>query len=207
MMPYRQRSKELTAIRQTSFQRDTKETKVRVYLDLDGSGVCNITTGIGAFDHLLEQISRHGRVDLTIEAQGDLEVDAHHTVEDVGICMGRALDKALGDRVGITRMGHAIVPLDEALAMVALDLGGRGYAQIDAGLSTPSIGALPTELLPHFLETLAREGRMTLHARVLSGANDHHKAEAIFKALARALDAALRLDPRVTGVPSTKGSL
>ena len=192
--------------RQASFQRDTKETKVRVYIDLDGSGVSEISTGIGFLDHMLEQIARHGRIDLTVEAQGDIEVDAHHTVEDVGLCLGRALDAALGDRVGITRMGHAIVPLDEALAIVAIDLGGRGYAMIDAKLNTSSIGTLPTELVPHFLETLAREGRMTLHASVMSGASDHHKAEALFKALARALDQASRIDPRAAGVlPSTKG--
>lgn len=155
---------------------------------------------------MLEQVSRHGRIDLMVDAQGDVDVDAHHTVEDVGLCLGRALDAALADRAGITRMGHALVPLDEALAMVAVDLGGRGHAQIDAKLNTPSIGALPTELIPHFLETLAREGRITLHANVMSGTNDHHKAEAIFKALARALDQACRIDPRTEGVlPSTKG--
>jgi len=177
-----------------------------VHIDLDGSGISEIFTGIRFLDHMLEQIARHGRIDLTVEAQGDIDVDAHHTVEDVGLCLGRALDAALGDRVGITRMGHAIVPLDEALAMVAIDLGGRGYAMIDAKLNTPSIGALPTELVPHFLETLAREARMTLHASVKSGANDHHKAEALFKALARALDQASRIDPRAEGVlPSTKG--
>lgn len=192
--------------RQSSFQRETRETRIEVVLDIDGSGVSRIKTGIGMLDHLLGQIARHGLMDLTLEAQGDLEVDPHHTVEDVAICLGRALDQALGDRNGITRMGHAIVPLDEALAMVAVDLGGRGYATVEAQFTSPTVGELPTELLTHFLETLAREGRITLHARLISGSNDHHRAEAIFKGLARALSDASRLDPRAEGsIPSTKG--
>lgn len=192
--------------RKSTFQRETRETRIEVVLDIDGSGVSRIKTGIGMLDHLLDQIARHGLMDLTLEAQGDLEVDPHHTVEDIAICLGRALDQALGDRNGITRMGHAIVPLDEALAIVAVDLGGRGYASVNADFTSHSVGGLPTELLPHFLETLARESRITLHARLISGSNDHHRAEAIFKGLARALSDACRLDPRAEGsIPSTKG--
>jgi imidazoleglycerol-phosphate dehydratase len=159
-------------------------------------------------DHLLEQIAQHGLIDITIAAKGDLHRDAHHTAEDVAICLGRALNDALGDRKGIVRMADALVPLDEALALVALDLNGRGYSSLDLSWSGELIGELPTDMVGHVLSSLAVEGRFTLHARIMSGGNDHHKAEALFKALARCLGTATRLDPRRAGqTPSTKGSL
>lgn len=189
-------------------QRETRETNIRLRLDLDGEGNAQIETGIGMFDHLLEQIARHGLFDLQIEARGDVDRDAHHTVEDAGICLGQALSEALGDRKGIVRMAHAIVPLDEALALVALDISGRGYAVIDLPFHGERIGALPTEMVQHFLQSFAFEARISLHVRLLAGENDHHRAECAFKALARALSAATRLDPRIAGVvPSSKGTL
>jgi imidazoleglycerol-phosphate dehydratase len=188
--------------------RETRETRVHLRLDLDGAGDAQVATGVGMFDHLLEQIARHGLFDLRVEATGDVERDAHHTVEDVGICLGQALSEALGDRSGIVRMAHAVVPLDEALALVALDISGRGYAAIDLPFRGERIGALPVEMIPHFLQSLAFEARVSLHVRLLAGENDHHRAECVFKALARALSAATRLDPRIAGViPSSKGSL
>ena len=194
--------------RHASVSRKTGETSISVEVTIDGRGQGAIATGIGMLDHLLDQIARHGLFDLTVQASGDLHVDPHHTVEDLAIVLGQAFDRALGDRAGIVRMGHAIVPLDEALAMVALDLSGRGHAVIEAGFSAPSIGGLPTDLIPHLLETFARECRCNLHVQLVRGANDHHKAEAIFKALARALDAASQQDPRRQGdIPSTKGTL
>ena len=189
-------------------ERETKETKVYVEVDLDGSGQASIATGVGMLDHLLEQIARHGRIDITIKADGDLQIDPHHTAEDVAICLGRALRKALGKKAGIVRFGHAVVPLDEALALVAVDVSGRGFAALDLTWTGERVGELPTELIGHMLWSIATEGELTLHARVLAGASDHHKAEAVFKALARALGAATRLDPRLAGeVPSTKGQL
>ena len=189
-------------------ERETKETKVYVEVDLDGSGQASIATGVGMLDHLLEQIARHGRIDITITAEGDLQIDPHHTAEDVAICLGRALRKALGKKAGIVRFGHAVVPLDEALALVAVDVSGRGFAALDLTWTGERVGELPTELIGHMLWSIATEGELTLHARVLAGASDHHKAEAVFKALARALGAATRLDPRLGGeVPSTKGQL
>ena len=188
--------------------RETRETRVHVVLDLDGSGRGEADTGIGMLDHLLEQIARHGRFDLSVEARGDIERDAHHTVEDAGVCIGQAFNEALGDRAGIVRMAHAIVPLDEALTMVALDLGGRGYAVIDLPFAGERIGELPAEMIAHFLQSLAFEARMSLHVRLMAGLNDHHRAESAFKALARALDLATRIDARLGGaVPSTKGTL
>jgi imidazoleglycerol-phosphate dehydratase len=184
-----------------------------VRVDLEGSGRAQVDTGIGMLDHLLEQIGQHGLIDITIKSQGDLHRDAHHTAEDVALCLGRALNDALGDRQGIVRMADALVPMDEALALVALDLSGRGYSSLDlswAGehLGDPAGVSLPTDMVGHILATLAAEGRFTLHARILSGGNDHHKAEALFKALGRALGAATRLDPRRAGqTPSTKGKL
>ena len=176
-----------------------------VEVSLDGAGRCDIATSIGMLDHLLEQIPRHGLFDITIKASGDIERDPHHLVEDIGICLGRAFSEALGERRGIVRMAHAMVPLDEALALVAVDLGGRGYAAVDMAFGGDKIGQLPTEMIGHLLSALAIEGRFNLHVRVPEGTNDHHKAEAAFKALARALGDAVRLDPRITGeVPSTK---
>ncbi len=189
-------------------RRQTAETTVEVRWNLDGTGQVDLTTGIGFLDHMLHHVAVHGLFDLTVHAQGDLHVDAHHTVEDVAIVLGQALDQALGGRRGIVRMGHAYVPMDEALAFVAVDLSGRPYAVVEADWGGATIGELPTSLIPHFLESLAVHGRMNLHARVLYGRDDHHKAEALFKALGRALAAATRLDPRRGGrVPSTKGSL
>jgi imidazoleglycerol-phosphate dehydratase len=191
-----------------SVSRATGETDIEISLNLDGSGRANITTGVGFFDHMLHALARHARFDLTVRASGDLHIDDHHTVEDVGIVLGRALAQALGDRTGITRMGHAIVPMDEALALVAVDFGGRGYFVFEGQFTTPLIGQLGTSLIPHFFESLAHEGKLNLHARLLSGSDDHHRAEALFKALARALDVATRPDPRLAGqVPSTKGTL
>lgn len=194
--------------RTAAVARKTAETDIEITLNLDGSGQAEIATGIGFFDHMLHALARHARFDLKVRAKGDLHIDEHHTVEDVGIVLGRALAEALGDRKGITRMGHAIVPLDEALALVAVDFGGRGYFVFDGTFSTERIGQVGTSLIPHFLESLAHEGRLNLHARLLAGADDHHRAEALFKALARALDMAVRRDERLAGQsPSTKGTL
>jgi histidinol-phosphate aminotransferase len=190
-----------------SIHRQTRETDVAVILCLDGTGRYEVDTGLGFLDHMLAQFASHGLFDLTVRARGDLEVDEHHTVEDVAIGLGQALDAALGDRHGIVRMGHTYAPLDETLAHVVVDLSGRPYAVIEVEFTTPRVGAVGTDLVVHFLETLAFHSRMSLHARVLYGRNDHHKAEALFKALGRALDAATRLDPRRQGVPSTKGML
>ena len=169
-----------------------------VEVSLDGAGRSDIATSIGMLDHLLEQIPRHGLFDITIKASGDIDRDPHHLIEDIGICLGRAFSEALGERRGIVRMAHAIVPLDEALALVAVDLGGRGYAALDMAFSTDRIGQLPTEMIGHLLSAFAIEGRFNLHVQVPAGTNDHHKAEAAFKALARALGDAVRLDPRIT---------
>ena len=193
--------------RQASQHRQTTETDVRISLDLDGSGRQQIATGVGFLDHMLRHIAVHGLFDLSVEASGDLEIDAHHTVEDVAIVFGKALDEALGDRAGIRRMGHAYVPMDEALAFLAVDLSGRPYSAIQAAWHTPAIGQMPTALVDHFLESVAVHGRMNLHARVLYGRDDHHQAEALFKALGRALRQAVEVDPRRNGIPSTKGTL
>jgi imidazoleglycerol-phosphate dehydratase len=188
--------------------RKTRETEVAVDLVLDGKGRYEVATGIGMLDHLLESLARHSLFDITIKAQGDIERDPHHLVEDVGLVLGKALDQALGERRGIARFGHAAVPMDEALALVAVDLGGRPYAALDLTFGRDDIGQLPTENIQHFLAAFAQEGRLNLHARLLCGANDHHRAEAVFKALARALAAAVAIDPRIAGdVPSTKDVL
>jgi imidazoleglycerol-phosphate dehydratase len=189
-------------------RRETRETRVAVEWVLDGAGRADVQTGIGYLDHMLDALARHGLFDLHVRAEGDLHVDAHHTVEDVAIALGRALADALGERRGVRRMGDATVPLDEALALVAVDLSGRGLATLDIPLRGPALGQLPTELVPHFFQSLAIEARITLHVHVLRGDNDHHKVEACFKALARALDWATSLDPRLADVvPSTKGVL
>jgi imidazoleglycerol-phosphate dehydratase len=188
--------------------RQTRETYVEVEWVLDGSGRAEVQTGVGYLDHMLDALARHGLFDLRVRATGDLHVDEHHTVEDVAIALGRALADAVGDGRGLRRMGDALVPLDEALALVAVDLSGRGLATLDIPLRTPRLGQLPTELVPHFFQSLAMEARITLHVHVLRGENDHHKVEAAFKALARALDWATSIDPRVADqVPSTKGVL
>ena len=194
--------------RTSRLSRETAETRVSVELNLDGQGDYKVDTGNGMFDHLLAQLSRHGLIDLNVSAQGDTQVGWHHLVEDVAISLGRALAEAVGDAAGITRMAHSYVPLDEALALTVVDFGGRGYAVIDAELSDSDLGGLPGDLINHFLESLAREGRFNLHVRLLAGVNGHHKAEAIFKSLARALRAALAPDARLGGrVPSTKETI
>jgi imidazoleglycerol-phosphate dehydratase len=187
-------------------RRETRESRVEISLDLDGSGRADITTGIGFLDHMLDSLARHSRFDLTVRADGDLHVDQHHTAEDVGITLGQALDRALGERRAIRRFGDAVVPLDEALAQVAVDLGGRPWATIDLPFRGQMIGGLSSEMIPHLLQSFAIDGRFALHVRLLAGDNDHHRAEATFKALARALDDATRRDPRLgNAVPSTKG--
>jgi imidazoleglycerol-phosphate dehydratase len=197
----------LTA-RKAKLDRETGETQISVELDLDGTGSYEIETGNGMFDHLLAQLSRHGLIDLKLSARGDVEVGWHHLVEDTAIVLGRALQDAVGDGSGIARMASYHVPLDEALALVVVDFGGRGYAVIDADIGDSDLGALPAQLVRHFLETLAREGRFNLHVRLLAGDSNHHKAEAVFKALARAMRAALTPDERLSGqVPSTKGTI
>ncbi len=191
----------------TTINRTTNETDVSLTLSLDGSGRATIDTGIGFFDHMLMLFAHHGLFDLTVKARGDLHVDEHHTVEDVGICLGQAISRDLGERAGIVRAAHSYVPMDESLAFVAIDLGGRPYCVFRADWHTPRIGGLGTDLIGHFFETVAIHAGMNLHARLLYGSNDHHQCEALFKAFAHALDAATRLDPRRQGVPSTKGTL
>lgn len=193
--------------RRATIQRRTGETDVTVTLDLDGQGQHDISTGIGFLDHMLAALAVHGLFDLTLRAAGDLHVDAHHTIEDVAIVLGQALDAALGDRRGVNRVGHAYVPMDEALGFVAIDLSGRPYTVFQAKWRTPAVGQFPTDLVEHFFESLAVHARLTLHARCRRHRNDHHGIEALFKALARALRVAVAVDPRRAGVPSTKGTL
>ena len=194
-------------MRTASITRQTHETDVTISLNLDGSGQHEITTGIGFLDHMLTHIAVHGLFDLNIKAEGDLDIDVHHTIEDVALVLGSAFDQALGDRKRIARMASSYAPMDETLAFVALDLSGRPYAVIQAEWAAPSVGGIPTSLFQHFLESFAVTARCNLHARVLYGRDDHHKAEALFKALARASDLATQIDERRTSVPSTKGSL
>jgi imidazoleglycerol-phosphate dehydratase len=195
-------------MRTAQVNRRTNETTIKIKLNLDGNGKHKIVSGIGFLDHMLAHLAVHGMIDLEVEAKGDLHIDPHHTVEDCALALGQALDQALADRQGITRMGSAHVPMDESLAFVAIDLSGRPYSVIQAEWHAPQVGGIPTSLIAHFLESLAVTGRMNLHARVLYGRDDHHQAEALFKALGRALDAAIRLDPRRgKNVPSTKGIL
>jgi imidazoleglycerol-phosphate dehydratase len=189
-------------------ERRTAETSVQVSLDLDGSGTAEIATGIGFLDHMLTLLSRHSLIDLEVRASGDVEVDEHHTVEDVGLVLGRALDEALGERAGIRRYGHAVIPMDEALATCAVDLGGRAYAVIEPRADPLSGLNVWLELMPHFVETVAREARFAVHLEVRKAASTHHLVEAAFKALARALRDAVEPDPRLgDSVPSSKGTL
>lgn len=198
----------MTLQRQATVKRQTGETKVSLSLNLDGEGRSQIATGNGMLDHLLSQLSKHGLFDITLEAQGDLETGWHHLIEDTGISLGKAFREALGDGAGIRRMGHAMVPLDEALALVAVDMSGRRYASLDLSLGGEMVESLPGELVRHLLESFAMEARITLHARMLSGEDPHHKAEALFKCLAKALRQAVELDPRAGGqIPSTKGTV
>lgn len=189
------------------FSRKTKETEINVSLGLDGAGVSRVSTGLPFFDHMLTLLAKHAAINLELTARGDLAVDGHHTVEDAGICLGRALKEALGDKSGIRRYGHAVVPMDEALALVAVDLSGRGFLAFDAVISSPRVGDFDTELVEEFFRALAANGEFTLHVKLLSGKNTHHIIESVFKALARALRDAAAPDERIIGVPSTKGEL
>ena len=194
--------------RETTLERKTSETEIRLTLRLDGTGVSKITTGIAFFDHMLTLFAKHGLMDLELTAKGDLEVDYHHTVEDTGILLGQALAKALGDKSGIRRYGTAHVPMDEALVRTVLDLSGRPFLAYNAPADVPAIGAAFTfQLVEEFLRAFSVHGGMNLHVDVLAGRDAHHMAEGIFKSLARALDEATRVDPRVQGIPSTKGVL
>ena len=194
-------------MRQASVERTTRESSIALTLDVDGSGKAQIDTGIGFLDHMLTLLAGHGLFDLEVKATGDLHVDEHHTAEDTLICLGKAFDQALGDRRGIVRTAHSYVPMDESLALVAVDLSGRPYCVVNVDFVTPRLGTLGTDLIFHLFESLAIHARMNLHAQVLYGRNDHHKVEALFKGLARALDAATQLDARRQDVPSTKGTL
>ena len=188
--------------RLANVKRETKETNISVELDIDGSGKWEINTGIKMFDHFLAQVAQHGSFDLKISATGD---DQHHLVEDVALCLGKALTQALGEKRSIIRMADATVPMDDALAMVAVDIGGRGYTVLELPFSKNDMAGFATDLIRHFLESLAAEAKLNLHTRVIYGVNDHHKAEALFKALGRALDMATRIDERIAGeLPSTK---
>ena len=195
-------------MRTAEISRKTNETQIEIRLDLDSTGKHEIATGIGFLDHMLTHLAVHGLFDLSVQAQGDLEVDTHHTVEDIALVLGQAFDQALGDRKGIFRMADCFAPMDETLAHVALDLSGRPYAIIQAEWHTPYIGNIATTLFPHFFESFAITARCNLHARVLYGGDDHHQAEALFKAWARALDRATQIDPRrANSIPSTNGTL
>jgi len=194
--------------RTATIRRETKETKVEVTLDLDGSGSAEVRTGIGFLDHMLDHFGKHGMLDLAIQGEGDLHVDDHHTAEDVGICLGQAIAKALGDKAGIRRFGSASVPMDEALASVSLDLSGRAVLVFNVRFAGDKIGTFDTQLIEEFCRALSAHAGMNLHVNVPYGANDHHVAEALFKALAQAFRAAKEIDPARRGqVPSTKGSL
>jgi imidazoleglycerol-phosphate dehydratase len=195
-------------MRSAEVSRQTSETQIAIKLNLDGAGKHEISTGVGFLDHMLAHLAVHGLFDVTVQAKGDLHIDVHHTVEDVALALGQAFDQALGDRQGIIRMGDCFVPMDETLAHVAVDLSGRPYAVIQAEWHSPYVGNIPTTLFPHFFESFAVTARCNVHARVLYGRDDHHQAEALFKAWARALDFATQVDPRRTGnIPSTKGTL
>lgn len=194
-------------MRQATVQRETRETKIELRLNVDGSGRAEINTGVGFYDHMLHHVAVHGLFDINLKAEGDLHIDAHHTVEDVAIVLGQAFDQALTDRSGIVRMGHAYVPMDEALARVAIDLSGRPFVAFAAPFEAPMLGTMPTTMVQHVFESLSVHMRANIHAQVLYGRDDHHMAEALFKALGRALDAATRLDSRRGGIPSTKGQL
>ena len=186
--------------------RTTNESSVEIELNIDGTGIYSVETGNGMFDHMLAQLSRHGLIDLVVKSTGDIQVGWHHVIEDTGIVLGRAISEAVGDAKGIVRMGQSIVPLDEALAMVAIDFGGRGYASIETDLTETDMGELSPQLVQHFLETLAREGRFNLHVRILAGYSNHHKVEAVFKGIARSMRSALSIEPRFANeTPSTKG--
>ena len=198
----------VSAPRRADVTRNTAETQIRVQLNLDGSGIAKLATGIGFFDHMLDQIARHGLFDIDIEAKGDLHIDGHHTVEDVGITLGQAMAQAVGDKRGLVRYGHAYVPLDEALSRVVIDFSGRPGLHMRVDFKSGMVGALDTQLVYEFFQGFSNHAGVTLHIDNLHGDNAHHQCETIFKAFARALRMALAIDPRAAGViPSTKGSL
>jgi imidazoleglycerol-phosphate dehydratase len=197
----------MTAVRNAEVQRRTAETQVELALTLDGTGAGMRSTGVGFLDHMLDLLARHGRLDLTVDVTGDLETGAHHTVEDTGLALGQALDRALGDRAGITRYGHAVVPMDEARAACTLDVSGRPFVLFAAALPPGSTGSFDHELTEEFFRAVANTAKLTLHLEVERGTNAHHMIEAAFKAFARALRTAVAIDPDETGVPSTKGTL
>lgn len=187
--------------------RKTKETDISVKLNIDGTGKADIETGIGFFDHMLEAFAKHGLFDLEVKVKGDLNVDGHHTVEDTGIVLGQALLQAIGDKKGIRRYGSEILPMDESLVLAAVDLGGRPYFVMDAAFTSPMVGDFDTQLVNEFFYAVSYSAMMNIHLRVLTGSNDHHKIEAMFKAFAKAVDTATMVDPRITDVLSTKGAL
>ncbi|MDO4329030.1 MAG: imidazoleglycerol-phosphate dehydratase HisB [Lachnospiraceae bacterium] len=194
-------------MREATIERNTKETNISMTLNLDGSGKADISTGIGFFDHMLNNFARHGLFDLTLHVKGDLEVDTHHTIEDVGIVLGKAIKEAVGEKKGIVRYGSKILPMDEALILCALDLCGRPYLVYDLTLDREFVGDLETEMIKEFFYAVSYAGEMNLHVKQFSGSNNHHIIEGAFKAFAKALDEATRYDDRITGVLSTKGSL
>ncbi len=195
-------------MRRAAVTRTTNETSIEVELDLDGSGNAEIATGIGFFDHMLDQVARHGLIDLTVKAQGDLHIDDHHTVEDTGLALGQAFREALGDKRGIVRYADCLLPMDEALTRVALDFSGRPFLVFRTSFSRPKIGTFDTELVREFFQAFAMQAHLTLHVETLYGENDHHIAESCFKGLARALRVAVAIDERIRDrVPSTKGTL
>lgn len=198
---------EATLQRRAEISRSTKETQITVSLDLDGAGTARIDTPVPFFNHMLDAFTRHSLIDVTVEAEGDVDVDDHHTVEDVGIVLGAVLREALGTKAGIARFGQAIVPMDEALVLCAVDISGRGQAFVEVPFEVQTIGSFDTQLVKEFFLAFAREAGITLHVRLMAGENAHHVTEACFKACGRALRQAVEFDPRVTGVPSTKGSL
>ena len=194
-------------IRKASLKRKTYETDISMELNIDGEGKSNISTGIGFFDHMLNLFARHGLMDLTVEAKGDLEVDAHHTVEDVGIVLGQLIKEALGDKKSIKRYGTSYVPMDESLVLVSLDLSGRPFLVFDVNFTCEMTGTMETELFEEFFRAVSHNAGMTLHIKLLHGSNSHHIAEAVFKAFGRALDEATKIDERIKGIMSTKGTL
>jgi imidazoleglycerol-phosphate dehydratase len=193
--------------RTADISRKTNETEIRLWLSLDGSGDGTRTTGVGFFDHLLDAVARHGGLDLDVQVEGDLQTGPHHTVEDTGIALGQAIDRALGDRSGITRFGHAVVPMDEARAEASIDISGRPFTLFEADLPPVAIADFDSDLAEEFFRAVANNAKLTLHVRVETGSNAHHMVEAAFKAFARALRAAVAVDPTAVGVPSTKGLL
>lgn len=195
------------AARIATVARKTGETNIRLTLNLDGDGGSEVVTGVGFFDHMLTQVARHGLLHLAIQAQGDLHIDDHHTVEDVGIALGTALAQAVGDKAGMARYGHSLLPMDEALVLCALDFSGRGFLAFDVSFSSSKIGIFDTELVNEFFRAVAVNAGLTLHIKQLGGANAHHVAEAVFKSFGRALEMAVRRDERIAGVPSSKGML